>query len=60
MSALRDPTPQGIDHSNSLSREITPQAEALRRRNIIVPPLYFGMVAPKLYRRYQHTLRSRD
>jgi len=50
MSATRDPSPQPIHTSITSYKQSTPQAQALRRRNIIVPPLYFGMVAPKIYR----------
>src|ERR1700737_308004 len=52
MSAPRDPSPQPIHMSITTYKQSTPQSQALRRRNIIVPPLYFGMVAPKIYRRF--------
>jgi hypothetical protein len=52
MSAPRDHTPEGMQTSLTSYKEYTPQSQALRRRNIIVPPLYFGMVAPKIYRRF--------
>jgi len=50
MSAPLDHTPEGIHTSITSYKEFKPQSQALRRRNIIVPPLYFGMVAPKIYR----------
>lgn len=51
MSIPRDESPQEISSSISSYQESSPHAEALRQRNIIVPPLYFGMIAPKIYRR---------
>jgi hypothetical protein len=53
MSAPRDYSPVGIHSSITSYKEARPHPQALRKRNIIVPPLYFGMVAPKIYRRYK-------
>jgi hypothetical protein len=47
----KDSTPEGIHTSIASYKDAAPHSQALRRRNIIVPPLYFGAVAPKLYRR---------
>ena len=48
--APRNPSSQTIDVL--VTHKTGTHDQALRRRNIIVPPLYFGMVAPKIYRRY--------
>lgn len=59
MSAPRDQSPVGLRSSITSYREARPHPQALRKRNIIVPPLYFGMVAPKIYRRLVPHLISR-
>jgi hypothetical protein len=51
MSVPQELPPEGMHTSEDSYPQSPSQSQSLRRRNIIVPPLYFGMVAPKIYRR---------